>query len=184
MKPITYKGYQASVEYDDGSLFIKVLHIDDLLVAECVNAPDVEACARALIDDYIETCATEGREPQKPFKGSFNVRMEPDLHRRSAMAAADASMSLNAWICLAATEKLDCKGIEDRFDGVFTKKRQEMTIRATVQLLQAQQNFNPETVYEGLLDASEDETQFPYVGDFGVYTNAGFKTLSRAKLHG
>ncbi|MCM2434157.1 type II toxin-antitoxin system HicB family antitoxin [Agrobacterium rosae] len=182
MKPITYKGYQASVEWEDGSLFIKVLHIDDLLLAECESAAEVEACARALIDDYIETCAEEGREPQKPFKGSFNVRMEPELHRRAAMAAADLSMSLNAWICLAATEKLQCNGIAERFDGVFSKKRQEMSVYATVQLLQAQQNFDPITVYNGLLEASDHERHPSYLGEIGVYNTS--KSPNRAKLHG
>jgi hypothetical protein len=55
MKPINYKGYQASVERQDGRLFIKILHIDDLLLAECEDSRLVEAAARALIDDYIQT---------------------------------------------------------------------------------------------------------------------------------
>ncbi|MFK0331670.1 hypothetical protein ACIQUB_11145 [Rhizobium sp. NPDC090275] len=55
MKPITYKGYQASVERQDGTLFIKILHTDDLPLAECENSRLVEAAARALIDDYIQT---------------------------------------------------------------------------------------------------------------------------------
>jgi predicted HicB family RNase H-like nuclease len=107
MKPITYKGYQASVEYQDGTLFIKILHIDDLLLAECEDSRLVEATARALIDDYIQTCIDEGRDPEKPFKGSLNIRMDPTLHRRAAMAAADEDKSLNAWICEAIAEKVD-----------------------------------------------------------------------------
>lgn len=55
MKPITYKGYQASVERQDGTLFIKILHVDDLLLAECEDSRLVAATARALIDDYIQT---------------------------------------------------------------------------------------------------------------------------------
>jgi predicted HicB family RNase H-like nuclease len=181
MKPITYKGYQASVEWEDGSLFIKVLHIDDLLVAECDAASEVEACAKALIDDYIDTCVEEGREPQKPFKGSFNVRMEPDLHRKSAMAAADIGVSLNAWICMAVTEKLDCNGIADRFDGVFSKKRQEMSVAATVQLLQVQQNLVPETLYHG----TYDKARLAYVSeDAGAWHAFNFKAGDKVKLHG
>lgn len=185
MKPIAYKGYQASVEYEDGSLFIKVLHIDDLLVAECESASEVEACARALIDDYIATCKELGRDPQKPFKGSFNVRMEPDLHRKSAMAAADMGISLNAWICLAATEKLDCTGIADRFDGVFSKKRQEMSVTATIQLLQAQQHFNRGAFYEGIYRAIEEDEGLMYVGQpRDGMRETSLKSISRVKLHG
>ncbi|MBO9123219.1 MULTISPECIES: hypothetical protein [unclassified Rhizobium] len=55
MKPITYKGYQASVERQDGTLFIKILHVDDLLLAECEDSRLLEATARTLIDDYIQS---------------------------------------------------------------------------------------------------------------------------------
>jgi predicted HicB family RNase H-like nuclease len=30
-----------------------------------------------------------------PFKGSFNVRIGPDLHRRAALAAKDQKKNLN-----------------------------------------------------------------------------------------
>jgi hypothetical protein len=55
MKPIAYKGYQVSVEFQDSTLFIKILHIEDLILAECEDSRVVEATARALIDDYIQT---------------------------------------------------------------------------------------------------------------------------------
>ncbi|OCJ02449.1 hypothetical protein A6U86_32220 [Rhizobium sp. AC27/96] len=148
MKPITYKGYQASVEYEGGSLFIKILHIDDLLLAECENAKDVEAVARALIDEYIQTCRDEGRDPEKPFKGSLNIRMDPVLHRRAAMAAADDDVSLNAWICTAITEKIECAKISERFDGVFSRKRQEMATLETVQRLQVQADYGANVIRE------------------------------------
>ena len=77
MKTINYKGYQASVEYDDGTLFVKVLHIDDLLVAECDSASDAPKALADLVDAYLDDCAELGREPTKPFKGTFNVRVGP-----------------------------------------------------------------------------------------------------------
>ena len=57
MNTISYKGYQASVEYDDGRLFVKVLHIDDLLVAECNSASEAPQALAELIDAYLEDCA-------------------------------------------------------------------------------------------------------------------------------
>jgi predicted HicB family RNase H-like nuclease len=47
------------------------------------------------VDDYLALCAKRGKEPEKPFKGSFNVRVGPELHRRLALAAAKRGMSLN-----------------------------------------------------------------------------------------
>jgi len=120
MRTITYKGYQASVEFDDGALFVKVLHIDDILIAECDKASQAEAVAHELIDDYLEDCREEGREPSVPFKGSFNVRVAPEIHKRSAVAAAEMGVSLNAWIGTAIQEKLECSNLSKRMDGVIS----------------------------------------------------------------
>lgn len=106
MKTISYKGYQASVEYDDGMLFVKVLHIDDLLVAECNSASEAPKALAELVDAYLEDCAELGREPTKPFKGTFNVRIGPELHKRAAISAAEEGVSLNSWVQSALEEKL------------------------------------------------------------------------------
>lgn len=106
MKTISYKGYQASVEYDDGTLFVKVLHIDDLLLAECDSASDAPKALAELVDAYLEDCAQLGREPTKPFKGTFNVRVGPELHKRAAISAAEEGVSLNNWVQSALEEKL------------------------------------------------------------------------------
>jgi predicted HicB family RNase H-like nuclease len=106
MKTISYIGYQASVEFDDGVLFVKVLHIDDLLVAECDSASDAPAALKELVDAYLADCAELGREPTKPFKGTFNVRVTPELHRRAAINAAEEGVSLNSWVQSAVEQKL------------------------------------------------------------------------------
>ena len=106
MKTITYKGYQATVEYEDGSLFVKVLHIDDLLIGECLSAADAPRVLQELVDGYLEDCAELGREPTKPFKGTFNVRVGPELHKRAAIKAAEQGVSLNNWVQSALEEKL------------------------------------------------------------------------------
>ncbi|WP_083220424.1 type II toxin-antitoxin system HicB family antitoxin [Hoeflea olei] len=120
MRTVTYKGYQASVEFDNGALFIKVLHISDILLAECDKASEVENVARELIDDYLEDCREEGREPAVPFKGSFNVRVAPEVHKHAAMAAAEAGISLNSWIGRAIQEKLECSSLSKRMDGLVS----------------------------------------------------------------
>ncbi|MBY5590810.1 type II toxin-antitoxin system HicB family antitoxin [Rhizobium leguminosarum] len=130
MKTVKYKDYQASVEFDDGKLFVKVLHIDDLLLSECDSASEAEGVLAELIEDYLLDCAEIGKEPCKPFKGSLNVRIAPDLHRRAAMSAADEGQTLNAWISSAISEKVECTRLSDRIDGVFSKKQQEVTARA------------------------------------------------------
>lgn len=126
MKTVNYKGYQAQVEYDDGALFVKILHISDLLVAECEKASEVEDVAKDLIDTYLEDCRELGKPPEKPFKGSFNIRVTPEMHKRAAMAAVNGSISLNSWVSQAIEEKLECAKLSERLDGVVSDTREQV----------------------------------------------------------
>jgi len=107
MTVLKYKDFQGSVSFEDRVLVVQILHIDDLIVAECDSASKVEETFRDLVDDYLETCAAMGKEPGKPFRGSFNVRVDPQLHKKAAMSAAAESMSLNAWVESAIRDRLD-----------------------------------------------------------------------------
>ena len=40
----------------------------------------------------------QGRKPERAYKGSFNVRLSPDLHRRIAVYAMERDMSLNQFV--------------------------------------------------------------------------------------
>jgi predicted HicB family RNase H-like nuclease len=132
MKTVKYKDYQATVEFDDGKLFVKVLHIDDLLIGECDSAAEAENTLIELVEEYLLDCKELGKEPCKPFKGTLNVRLTPELHRQAAMSAADAGQTLNAWIMSAVSEKVECNRLSDRIDGVFSKKQREITARAYI----------------------------------------------------
>lgn len=125
MKTIKYKGYHAAVEFEKDSLFVRVLHINDVLIAQCNSATEVQRTFEELIDEYLADCAELNREPGKPFKGTFNVRITPELHRRAAMAATSEDCSLNAWVGSAISEKLDCDRLSDRMDRVFSSARQK-----------------------------------------------------------
>jgi len=101
MTMLAYKGYQGSIEYEDGQLVIQLLHINDFITVTCESAAQAEAAFHELVDDYLATCEETGRAPDKPYKGSLNIRLQPELHRRAAMAAAATGVSLNAWIVRA-----------------------------------------------------------------------------------
>ena len=49
-------------------------------------------------DGYLETCKAEGKEPETAFKGSFNVRLSPDLHEKIFVYAVSHQMSMNKYI--------------------------------------------------------------------------------------
>ena len=98
MTLLSFKGYQGSVTYEGGRLIIQVLHVDDFVTTECVSAADAQSAFEALVEDYLQTCKEIGKEPSRPFKGSFNVRLTPAMHKSAAEAAARDGISLNAWV--------------------------------------------------------------------------------------
>lgn len=116
MSTVKYKDYQGAVTFQDGRLFIQILHIDDLISTECDSASKVQEAFEDLVDDYIDSCKELGQEPNKPFKGSFNVRIDPALHREAALAAADHDESLNSWIERAIEVRLEHERLSSRPD--------------------------------------------------------------------
>ena len=97
MKAMTYKDYTGSAEVsvEDGVLHGRLLGIRDLVTYEADTPAGLEAAFREAVDDYLADCAEEERKPDKPFKGSLNVRIGADLHRQVAMEAFERHMSLN-----------------------------------------------------------------------------------------
>jgi predicted HicB family RNase H-like nuclease len=97
---IKYKNYTGVVEYDaDGKIFTgEVLGLRDVITFEGRTPEELEASFRQSVDFYLELCARDGVEPQKPFSGRFNLRLNPDLHRRIAERAALQKESLNQWV--------------------------------------------------------------------------------------
>ena len=47
---------------------------------------------------FIPYCENFGREPAKPCKGSFNVRIGPELHRHALIAAKENNLNLNEFV--------------------------------------------------------------------------------------
>lgn len=83
---IEHNGYIGSVEYsaEDKCFFGKLEMIDDLVTFEANNANDLEINFQDAVDGYLSTCKELNREPQKAYKGVFNVRIDPDLHKKVA----------------------------------------------------------------------------------------------------
>ena len=92
-----YKGYLGSVEFSeaDGVFFGKVLGIRALLSYEGTTAKELVEDFHGAVDDYLALCAAEGTQPEKAYKGSFNIRISPELHRRAALYATAHQTTLN-----------------------------------------------------------------------------------------
>lgn len=96
---MTYKGFTASIEYDDEDrLFIG--RISGIRDGVGFHAEDVTALREAFfeaVDDYLETCQVIGKEPQRPSVELVPLRVPPEVHRRAAQAAARVGMTPDQW---------------------------------------------------------------------------------------
>ena len=95
-----YKGYVGTVEFsaEDNILFGKVIGINGLVSYEGDSIRTLREDFKAAVDDYLEMCEAKGIEPQKCYKGNFNVRISPELHRSLALLAASHNTTLNATV--------------------------------------------------------------------------------------
>jgi predicted HicB family RNase H-like nuclease len=97
---IEYNGYIGTIEYsqEDKCFFGKLDMINDLVTFEASNASDLEKNFQDTVDEYIQTSKDLGREPQKAFKGVFNVRTGSELHMAAVRNALKMGVSLNSYI--------------------------------------------------------------------------------------
>jgi predicted HicB family RNase H-like nuclease len=57
-----------------------------LFTYEAADAKGLKKAFEEAVLDYLSMCRDQKIEPEKPFKGSLNVRLGPQLHRRVAIA--------------------------------------------------------------------------------------------------
>ena len=95
-----YKGYTGSVEYsdEDGIFFGKAQFIRASISYEGNDAESLRKDFHDGIDDYLAMCQEKNITPEQPFKGSFNVRVGRNLHRKLAIEAEQRGISLNSLI--------------------------------------------------------------------------------------
>ena len=94
---LEYKGYHAKIEFDSESYVLrgKIEGINDYVDFESSDAKKIEEEFKNAVDDYLAFCKEVGKEPDKEYKGTFNVRIKPALHRKLAMLALENGESLN-----------------------------------------------------------------------------------------
>ncbi|MEY8317141.1 type II toxin-antitoxin system HicB family antitoxin [Oscillospiraceae bacterium 50-58] len=97
---LEYKGYHAKIEFDaEDMIFVgEVFGVRDSLNFHGKSIDELTEMFHQTIDNYLELCAELGRQPDKEFKGSFNVRIAPALHRQAALKAEQGHMTLNQYV--------------------------------------------------------------------------------------
>jgi len=104
---LKYKGYHANIEFsdEDNMLVGSVIGIQDSLNFHGNSVSEITQSFHDCIDSYLEMCKLYGRSPDKVCKGSLNIRIPQELHRKAAIMAETEGISLNQFIQ---------KAIEDR----------------------------------------------------------------------
>lgn len=105
---LEYNGYFAKIEFNavDMVLYGKIEGIDDLITFESEDATKIEEEFHRALDDYIIFCEEVGKKPQKAYKGTFNIRISPQLHREIAIKALRNGETLNQTVENAIKEYL------------------------------------------------------------------------------
>ena len=100
MNVMTYKGYAARIEFsDEDQLLIgHVAGIRDVIGFHGESVAELREAFEEAVDDYLQTCARLGREPQKTYSGKLSLRLEPALHANVAAKAELANKSINQWV--------------------------------------------------------------------------------------
>ena len=111
MNTMAYKGYQARIEFDEeDEIFTgRIVGITDVVGFHGQSVAELREAFHEAVDDYIETCAKVGKDPQKPYSGKMMFRVDPEVHRRAAIAAQLSGKSLNQWaedVLASASEPL------------------------------------------------------------------------------
>jgi predicted HicB family RNase H-like nuclease len=95
-----YKDYVGNIEFSetDGVFHGKVVGVKSLISFEGNSVNAITKDFHNAVDEYLEFCAKTGKQPEKPFKGSFNVRIGIDLHRKATLTASARGISLNTLV--------------------------------------------------------------------------------------
>jgi predicted HicB family RNase H-like nuclease len=102
---MTYKGYIGSVNYSDKDqvFFGKIEGINGLVNFEGESVKELTEAFHEAVDDYLDLCAERGTDPERSYKGTFNIRIAPELHKSAAIYAYTHQISLNSVVEKALT---------------------------------------------------------------------------------
>lgn len=97
---LEYKGYYTKPQFDADSMSIrgKIEGIKDYIDYEANSTKDIEEAFHLAVDDYLAFCKEVGKSPDKVYKGSFNVRINPELHKTLALTSFETGESLNSLV--------------------------------------------------------------------------------------
>ena len=97
---LKYKDFIASVHFsmEDEVFHGKIEGIGDLITFEGGTVADLKNAFEEAVEDYLDICKQIEKDPHKSFKGSFNVRIKPELHKKAVFKSLELGISLNQFV--------------------------------------------------------------------------------------
>lgn len=95
-----YKDYYGTIEYSekDDCLFGKIIGISSLYLYEGNTIKELKKDFEKAVDSYLSFCKENSIEPEKAYKGSFNVRVSPEVHKQAALLSIKKGITLNSLV--------------------------------------------------------------------------------------
>jgi len=105
---VQYKDFIGSVHFnaDDEIFFGKIEGVDDLISFEGNTVSELKQAFEEAVDDYVVLCKEHGKKIEKSYKGSFNVRIPPEIHKKAKMLSIMQGISLNQFIQKAVEQEV------------------------------------------------------------------------------
>ena len=106
---LIYKDFLGSVHFSakDDCFFGKIEGIDDLVTFEGQDVKAMKKSFREAVEDYIELCNITKKPLLKSYKGSFNIRIAPDLHKKAVQKSLMLGISLNQLVQKAIEREVE-----------------------------------------------------------------------------
>ena len=103
---LEYKGYHTTMTYDsdDDILVGRIVGINDVIGFHASDVKEFKEAFHRAVDDYLDFCRENNKKPEKEYKGAFNVRVTPALHKQLALKAEADGETLNAAVTRAIAQ--------------------------------------------------------------------------------
>jgi predicted HicB family RNase H-like nuclease len=149
MNKLTYKGYTGTIEasIEDGCLHGQILFIDDIVTYEGNTVDDIKTSFEEAVDRYLAYCKETGKPANKPYSGTFNVRVGQELHRKAVEVAYHRGITLNDFVTQSIQTTIEQNGVvrvehTHHHNITITDSQTSATVVATMEQPLAWETFN------------------------------------------
>lgn len=105
---LEYKGFVGTVHFstEDEVFFGKIEGIPDLVSFQGKSVKELKKAFEESVNSYVQLCHEHNKPVAKSLKGSFNIRINPELHRLAYNASLARGVSLNQFVQQAIEKEL------------------------------------------------------------------------------